>query len=136
MTTPGEIVLSPAGAQRRHAMQVELAGRVVRRRQRRQAVRAAFAGAVVLAVLYTVLPAPWSPARKPTTDAPLIVGNDPQILARCTVAATVPKDVFIGDVELRELLRSAGQDVGIARSGDRVLVPGLVADDWQERPAQ
>jgi hypothetical protein len=137
VTATGEVVLSPAGALRRHAMLVELAGRVVRRRRRRQVARAALAGAVVVALLYGVVP--W-PAPRPDDAAPVanarIVGNDPQILARCTVVAAVPKDVFVGDGELRELLRSAGQDVGIARSGGRVLVPGFVADDWQERPAQ
>jgi len=137
------ISLSPRGEQRRDQMRTLLVGAVRQRRRRRLHRRLAVAALLLGGATWLCWPAtPGMPTRsttnvasaKPPAPEVQLLGNDPTVLARCTVAARPTSVQFLDDDTLVVQLRHAGRHAALARSADRFVLSGDAADDWTAEP--
>jgi hypothetical protein len=132
-----QAALSQTGRQRRAAMRRSLEQAVVVRRRRRAVVRSASAALALMlaAVLWWrsgergALPSPGRPSPELCHIDLRVVGDDPQIVARCRVRPeSVPPQTYISDDELLALLAAIGRPAGLIRTRDRLIVTGDVVD--------
>ncbi len=135
--------LSPRAIARRDALLPALLAEVRARARRRRVRRAAVA---VLLVAVAVLAWPLASASPhvatPREPAPVasrptvqIVGDDPTILARCSVPTRERAQWWIRDDELQRLLASDGRTAGLVRVDGRVLVSADAVDPFPSADA-
>ena len=127
-------------AQRMAALLPELLQTLRLRARRARRRRLAVAGLIAAAPacwLAWLLAGPGAavPATPAAEPAWTVVRDDPDVLARCTVATVVRPAWFVGDDELQDLLGAAAKPAGLVRAGDRVFVAAAAIDPWPgERP--
>ncbi|MBL8728721.1 MAG: hypothetical protein JNM25_09850 [Planctomycetes bacterium] len=114
-----------------------LLGAMRRRRRRRQLARAGIAVSVLIALV-----ALWSQGGVadaeptfpplPVVAPPLCVqvGDDPQVVARLSVATVVRAEWFLDDAGLQRLLRGCDRPDGLVRVDRQVLVSAAAVDPF------
>ncbi len=114
-----------------------LLGAMRRRRRRRQLARAGIAVLVCtgLVVLWQrggdADPMPVAPPA-PVVALPLCVqvGDDPQVVARLSVATVVRAEWYLDDAGLQDLLRGGDRPDGLVRALGQVLVSAAAVDPF------
>lgn len=136
------MALSDSGRRRRTVIGEHFAAAVVQRAARQRTRRRALAAA---AALVAVAGAWWTWSTRPGAVggpppgrdalAVVVVHDDPAVLQRLSVTAAVDPSIYVDDRGLQELLQQNGRGDGVVRAGERLVLPGLVVDDWRAAEA-